>query len=81
MAIRGLIGEEAAPEVKDAALIAAAPRVEHDETGGYGTVQAYAKLLKGDAIAKLLEQTLAEEQATDKALSELAESTFKIEAE
>jgi ferritin-like metal-binding protein YciE len=51
-AIKGLIeeGEEtikedAEPEVKDAALIAAAQRVEHYEMAGYGTVGTYAKLL------------------------------------
>ncbi len=51
-AIKGLIeeGEEtikedAEPEVKDAALIAAAQRIEHYEMAGYGTVRAYAKLL------------------------------------
>ena len=40
------IKEDAEPEVKDAALIAAAQRVEHYEMAGYGTVRAYAKLLK-----------------------------------
>jgi ferritin-like metal-binding protein YciE len=42
------IKEEAEPEVKDAALIAAAQRVEHYEMAGYGTVSAYAKLLNAD---------------------------------
>src|SRR5262245_8302638 len=39
------IKEDAEPDVKDAALIAAAQRVEHYEMAGYGTVRAYAKLL------------------------------------
>ncbi|MFO0957404.1 MAG: ferritin-like domain-containing protein [Isosphaeraceae bacterium] len=87
LAIKGLIeeGEEtiqedAEPEVKDAALIAAAQRVEHYEMAGYGTVCAYAKLLKEKEVLKLLKQTMAEEVATDEALSELAESTINLEA-
>ncbi|WP_422923780.1 ferritin-like domain-containing protein [Singulisphaera sp. PoT] len=74
------IEEDAEPEVKDAALIAAAQRVEHYEMAGYGTVRAYAKLLKESAVVKLLEQTLAEEKATDESLSELAESTINLKA-
>lgn len=74
------IKEDAEPEVKDAALIAAAQRVEHYEMAGYGTVRAYAKLLKKAAVVKLLEATFAEEEATDEALTELAESTINVEA-
>src|ERR1700745_2682350 len=40
-----VIEEDAEPEVKDAALIAAAQRVEHYEIAGYGCVRTYAKLL------------------------------------
>jgi ferritin-like metal-binding protein YciE len=86
-AMQGLIaeGEEtmsenAEPEVLDAALIAAAQRVEHYEMAGYGTVRSYAKLLKEDAIVGLLEQTLQEEKATDEALTTLAESSINVEA-
>jgi ferritin-like metal-binding protein YciE len=86
-AMKGLIeeGEEtlrenAEPEVKDAALIAAAQRVEHYEMAGYGSVSAYAKLLKQDAVLRLLQATLAEEKATDEALTQLAESTINLQA-
>jgi len=86
-AMQGLIaeGEEtmdenAEPEVLDAALIASAQRVEHYEMAGYGTVRSYAKLLKEDAIVRLLEQTLEEEKATDEALTTLAESSINVEA-
>jgi ferritin-like metal-binding protein YciE len=75
------IKEDAEPEVKDAALIAAAQRVEHYEMAGYGTVSAYAKLLNEKVVLKLLQATFAEEKATDEALTELAESTINIEAE
>lgn len=72
--------EDAEPEVLDAALIAAAQRVEHYEIAGYGTVRAYAKLLGDNQAAKLLQQTLDEEGKTDKMLTQLAESTINIEA-
>ena len=74
------IKEDAEPEVKDAALIAAAQRVEHYEMAAYGTVSAYAKLLKEKAVLKLLQDTLAEEKATDEALTELAESSINVAA-
>jgi ferritin-like metal-binding protein YciE len=74
------IKEEAEPEVRDAALIAAAQRVEHYEMAGYGTVCAYAKLLNEKTALKLLQATLAEEKATDEALTELAESSINLEA-
>ena len=75
-----VIEEDAEPEVKDAALIAAAQRVEHYEIAGYGCVRTYAKLLGNDKAAKLLQQTLDEEGDTDKALTKLAE-TINVEAE
>jgi ferritin-like metal-binding protein YciE len=74
------IKEDAEPEVRDAALIAAAQRVEHYEMAGYGTVSAYAKLLKEKTVVKLLQATFAEEKATDQALTVLAESTINVEA-
>ncbi len=74
------IQENAEPEVRDAALIASAQRVEHYEMAGYGTVRSYAKLLKEDSCVRLLTQTLEEEKATDEALTELAESTINVEA-
>ena len=74
------IKEDAEAEVKDAALIAAAQRVEHYEMAAYGTVSAYAKLLNEKTVLKLLQETLAEEKATDEALTELAESTINVGA-
>jgi ferritin-like metal-binding protein YciE len=72
--------EDATPEVLDAALIAAAQRVEHYEIAGYGTVRSYAKLLGNNEAAKLLQQTLDEEGNADKKLTKLAESTINVEA-
>ena len=58
--------------MKDAALIAAAQRVEHYEIAGYGTVRTYAQSLGHAEAAKLLQQTLDEEGQTDKLLTKLA---------
>lgn len=66
------IGENATDEVKDAALIAAAQRVEHYEISGYGTARHYAERLGHAEAASLLSQTLQEEQLTDTKLNDLA---------
>jgi ferritin-like metal-binding protein YciE len=71
---REVLGERGDHDVKDAAIIAAAQRVEHYEIAAYGTVCTYARTLGYDTVAKLLEQTLEEEKAADKKLTELAES-------
>ena len=67
-----MIEEEADEEVRDAGLIAAAQRVEHYEMAGYGTARTYAELLGDKAGAKLLQQTLNEEAATDEKLTTVA---------
>jgi ferritin-like metal-binding protein YciE len=67
-------------DVLDAALIAAAQRVEHYEISAYGTVRAYAERLGFPEQAALLQQTLDEESATDRELTQLAESFINIEA-
>jgi len=65
--------EEAQESVRDAALISAAQKVEHYEIAAYGCLRTYARLLGYDQVAKLLEQTLAEEEAADKKLTQLGE--------
>jgi ferritin-like metal-binding protein YciE len=67
-----MIEEEADDEVRDAGLIAAAQRVEHYEISGYGTARTYAELLGDEAGAKVLQQTLDEEAATDEKLTAAA---------
>lgn len=76
-----VIGEDGDPAVIDAALIACAQRVEHYEIAGYGCVRTFATLLGEDAAAKLLQATLDEEGAADKALTGLAETVINIQAE
>jgi ferritin-like metal-binding protein YciE len=68
-----ILEEDGAPEVIDAAIISAAQRVEHYEMAAYGCLRTYAQLLGNTEADRLLQQTLAEEEATDKALTELAE--------
>ena len=69
-----ILEEEGAPEVIDAAIISAAQRVEHYEIAAYGCLRTYALLLGNTEADRLLQQTLAEEEATDKALTALGES-------
>lgn len=65
----------------DAGLVAAAQAVEHYEIARYGTIRTWASELGFDKAVKLLDQTLEEEKATDKALSKLAISTINLDAE
>jgi len=67
-------------DVKDAALIAAAQRVEHYEIAVYGTLRAFAERLGKNDAAQLLQQTLDEEMATDEKLTELAERQINQQA-
>jgi len=60
-------------ETLDAALIAAAQRVEHYEIASYGAARSYAESLGDYDAVRLLQQTLDEEGHTDHVLSRLAE--------
>jgi len=60
------------PAAKDAALIAAAQRVEHYEIAGYGTARTLADQLGHDEVKRLLNETLDEESAADAKLTKLA---------
>jgi len=75
------IKENAEPEVKDAALIAAGNRVEHYEIAGYGTVRTFADQLGFSDAAQLLQQTLDEEAAADQKLTQIAESRVNRQAQ
>ena len=79
-AMKGLIAEgeeviEASagdPAAKDAALIAAAQRVEHYEIAAYGTAKTLAGELDLSEVADMLDQTLDEESSADKLLTKIA---------
>ena len=86
-AMKGLVSEgdevisaSGAPEIKDAALIAAAQRVEHYEIAGYGSARTFAQRLGKQDVARLLQETLDEEAATDKKLTQIAERTINPQA-
>ncbi len=87
-AMEGLIEEggevlqgEFTSSVKDAALIAAANKVEHYEIASYGTLVSFARLLGHSSVEKLLNATLEEEKKADMKLTALAESEINVLAE
>jgi ferritin-like metal-binding protein YciE len=75
-----MLEAEADPAVRDAGMIACAQRVEHYEIAAYGCARTYARLLSDEKSAKLLEETLHEEEETDKTLTQIAESTVNVGA-
>ncbi|MCO5064144.1 MAG: ferritin-like domain-containing protein [Rhizobiaceae bacterium] len=73
-------GEVDDKQVLDAALIAAAQAVEHYEITRYGTLIEWAKQLGRDDCASVLKKNLDQEKATDRKLTELAESKINLQA-
>ena len=74
-------GEIADKRVLDAGLTAAAQAVEHYEIARYGTLIAWARQLGKSQVASILEETLAEEKATNDKLTQLAEGGINADAE
>jgi ferritin-like metal-binding protein YciE len=68
------------PHVKDAALIAAAQKVEHYEIAMYGTMATWADFMDHDEIARMLKETLDEEKKTDQLLTQMAEKQVNKQA-
>jgi len=67
--------------VRDAGLIAAAQRAEHYEIAAYGAVRTFAQQLGYSEVAQVLQQTLDERKgATDKKLTQIAESRVNVQA-
>lgn len=75
-----LLKEDPSPAL-DAALISAAQRVEHYEIAGYGCAITYAKQLGYDEAADILMETIAEEEAADEKLTDIAETEVNEKAE
>lgn len=69
---REVLDEEGEGSVIDIALIAAAQRVEHYEIAAYGTARAIAERLGKTKVVHLLQDTLDEEGAADKKLTEIS---------
>lgn len=75
-----ILEEEMEDTVRDAAIIAAAQRVEHYEMAGYGCARTFAQQCGDQDIADLLQQTLDEEKAADEKLTQIAMQHINEEA-
>jgi ferritin-like metal-binding protein YciE len=80
-AIQGLLAEGDSlmeesddDRVTDAAIIAAAQKVEHYEIASYGTLREWARMLGREDVADTLQETLDEEGDADRALTRLAQN-------
>jgi len=69
-----LMQEQKGKPSLDAAIIAAAQKVEHYEIASYGTVRAWAEQMGHQEAVDLLQQTLDEESAADEKLTQIAET-------
>lgn len=76
-----LLEEQQGKNSCDAAIIAAAQKVEHYEMASYGTVRAWAEQMGHDEAVELLSETLDEESAADEKLTEIAESLANSQGE
>jgi Mn-containing catalase len=65
-------GKEKEEVAADLALVAAAQKVEHYEISAYGTLRTIAERIGENKVAKILAQTLSEEEKTDKLLTQLS---------
>lgn len=77
---KGIMEEFEGSPALDAGLISAGQAVEHYEIARYGTLKAWAEKLGMNDAAKLLDASLAEEQATDELLTKIAETAVNAEA-
>jgi len=75
-----VMGDVEDNDVLDAAMLASAQAVEHYEITRYGTLIALARQLGRNDCAGVLEQSLNEEKAADKKLTEIAESRVNRQA-
>ncbi|HYC04511.1 MAG TPA: ferritin-like domain-containing protein [Azospirillaceae bacterium] len=75
-----VMGEDFPPEVLDVALVMNAQKVEHYEIASYGSLRTLAETVGMQDVAKLLDETLEEEKATDAKLTSLAEGNINPRA-
>ena len=75
-----IIGASGDDDVRDAALIAAANRVEHYEIAGYGCLRTFAMRCGQEDAAELMLETLGEEEQADRLLTQIAKSTVNVQA-
>jgi ferritin-like metal-binding protein YciE len=81
-AMQGLIAESSElteEELGDATLICAAQKIEHYEIAAYGCLRSWAQFLDMDEPARILEETLDEENAADEHLTSLAVEVINLD--
>lgn len=78
---KSIIKETKPGAVRDVGIIAAAQKVEHYEIATYGTLAAFAKVLKEKRCLKNFTDTLAEEKKCDQLLSKIADTALNSKAE
>ena len=74
------VGKITDDSTRDAFVIAAQQAVEHKEMADYGTARTWARQLGQSQCADLLQQTLQEEEQTDRLLSDIAERMVNVQA-
>ena len=74
------VNEATTPDVRDAAIVGAAQRMEHYEIAAYGCARTYARRLNRPDEARLLQETLDEEGRADRRLTEIAEAHLNDDA-
>src|SRR4051812_30752892 len=74
------LNDAATDDVRDAAIVGAAQRMEHYEIAAYGCARTYARRLNRNDEARLLQETLDEEGRADKRLTEIAEAHLNDDA-
>jgi ferritin-like metal-binding protein YciE len=72
-----IMQEDMQEQLLDLTLIGGAQKVEHYEIAGYGTLRTFAQAIGNKEVAQLLDQTLKEEEAADKKLTQIAKSLYK----
>ncbi|MFP3597168.1 ferritin-like domain-containing protein [Chryseobacterium sp. SIMBA_029] len=77
---KGIMEETEPGPVRDSGIIAAAQKVEHYEIATYGTLAAFAKILKEKTCLKNLLATLNEEKICDQLLTKVADITLNSKA-
>jgi ferritin-like metal-binding protein YciE len=77
---KSIIEETEPGTVRDAGIIAAAQKVEHYEIATYGTLAAFAKVLKEDQCLQNLLETLEEEKKCDDLLTKIADTNLNSKA-
>lgn len=75
-----IMKEKVEPEVRDAALIGAAQKVEHYQIAGYGTARTYAQLIGESEVADLLDKCLSEVKTADQTLTNVAMERVNVRA-